>query len=187
MKDIPGFEGLYAITEDGKVWSYYKNDFLKNIYNPKTQYYTVHLHKNGIRTNKDIHRLIAETYLPNPENKPLVDHIDRNKANNTLSNLRWVTYKENAINTNKKDKILSEAQTQALKNLQQKNSKKIECRDKNNHDILINTFLSTREAARQMFNDMTKQSLISACARGKKPSAYGYYWCYIDNDKVQEE
>ena len=45
-----------------------------------------------------VHRLIAETFLPNPENKPYIDHIDRNRANNDVSNLRWVTVKENAYN-----------------------------------------------------------------------------------------
>lgn len=45
-----------------------------------------------------IHRLVAETFIPNPENKPAIDHIDRNRDNNDVSNLRWVTIKENAYN-----------------------------------------------------------------------------------------
>lgn len=45
-----------------------------------------------------VHRLVAETFIPNPENKPSIDHIDRNRANNDVSNLRWVTTKENAYN-----------------------------------------------------------------------------------------
>lgn len=45
-----------------------------------------------------VHRLVAETFIPNPDNKPSIDHIDRNRANNDVSNLRWVTTKENAYN-----------------------------------------------------------------------------------------
>lgn len=63
--------------------------------------------KNGylhIRFNKHhyfVHRLIAETFIPNPDNKPFVDHIDRNRQNNNVSNLRWVTAEENQNNTNR--------------------------------------------------------------------------------------
>jgi hypothetical protein len=61
-------------------------------------YYSVKLSKNNKSKNCKLHRLIAETFILNPDNKECVDHIDRNKLNNTLTNLRWATKSENCIN-----------------------------------------------------------------------------------------
>ena len=169
-KDIPGYEGIYAATEDGHIWSYKTNKFLNQ--SLIHGYYFVHL-----ITNKDIriavHKLIALTYLKNPENKLTVDHIDRNPLNNNVSNLRWATFSEQNIN-----KEWSEKRQQAVNKAGLVHSKKIECRDKNNHNILINTFSSAYQAAIQMFNDPQKNSLIHRCAKGLKSSAYGYWWTY---------
>ena len=58
-------------------------------------YLVVKLCKNNIRSNKKIHRLVAQAFIPNPENKPQVNHIDEDKTNNMVSNLEWMTAKEN--------------------------------------------------------------------------------------------
>ncbi len=58
-------------------------------------YYRVHIRHKMYK----VHRLVAETFIPNPDNKPLVDHIDRNPGNNNVENLRWVTHRENMYNT----------------------------------------------------------------------------------------
>lgn len=60
------------------------------------------INSQGTHTLRKIHRLVAEAFLPNPEGKPIIDHKDEDKTNNTLSNLRWVTYSENTIAYNKK-------------------------------------------------------------------------------------
>ena len=86
MKDIIGYEGLYSITSCGKVWSYKNKKFLKPLSNGKG-YLFVRLCKNGKIENKRIHRLVAEAYLPNPNNYDTVDHIDFNTANNCVNNL----------------------------------------------------------------------------------------------------
>lgn len=97
MKDIKNYEGKYAITEDGQIWSYLSNQFLKPYKTRADEnYLTVKLQGKAYQ----VHRLVAETFIPNPENKPTVDHIDRNPENNSVSNLRWATYKEQAINKN---------------------------------------------------------------------------------------
>lgn len=89
--EIQGFSN-YLIYPDGRVFSKKRNKFMKH-HNDGYGYLFVHL-----KTNKKIHRLVAEHYIANPENKREVDHIDRNKNNNDVSNLRWVSSKENCKN-----------------------------------------------------------------------------------------
>lgn len=87
----------YLIFEDGGVFSIKTNKFLKP--GNSKGYLTVRLYKNDNKPKKFlVHRLIALYYIPNPNNKPFIDHIDRNRLNNSIDNLRWVTYSENNIN-----------------------------------------------------------------------------------------
>ena len=94
MKKIEGFPD-YSITEDGRVWSHKTKKWLKPRLNTR-KYKFVSLCKNREVKQKTVHRLVAETYLPNPENRPEVDHIDGNKLNNHVSNLQWLTTSEHA-------------------------------------------------------------------------------------------
>lgn len=100
-KEIKGYEGLYEIDEDGTVYTKTRKGTNKNVIRSHDDchgYLTVQLFKNGVGTRFKIHRLLAETFINNPENKPTVDHIDRDRRNNRLSNLRWATYKEQREN-----------------------------------------------------------------------------------------
>ena len=89
MKDIPGFENLYAATENGQIWSYYTNKFLIPSVSKTTGYAKITLVKNKIKYTKSIHRLIAETFIPNPNNLPIVNHKDENKNNNCYTYFTW--------------------------------------------------------------------------------------------------
>lgn len=93
-KDIEGFEGLYQVSNLGRVKSFYTNRILKCSTHPQG-YLTVTLCKDSTKYTKKIHRLVAQAFIPNPDNKPEVNHIDENKTNNNLSNLEWSTRKEN--------------------------------------------------------------------------------------------
>lgn len=95
MKDIKGWEGLYAITSCGKVWSYRRKKFLKP-YTNEEGYQTVGLYDNNKRKLVYIHRLVAEAFIPNPNNYDTIDHIDYNKNNNNVNNLKWMSRKENS-------------------------------------------------------------------------------------------
>ena len=96
---IPGFEEEYGISEDGEVYSYRLKRFLKTTLDKG--YYRVMLTKDERRYLKLLHRLIAETFIPNPDNLPLIDHINRDKTNNSIANLRWVTNQQNCMNQSK--------------------------------------------------------------------------------------
>ena len=95
IKDIKGYEGLYAVSSCGKIWSYVNNRFLVPRHQRKTGYDKVHLVKDGQIRDFLVHRLVAEAFIPNPENKPQVNHLDENKTNNHIENLTWVTRREN--------------------------------------------------------------------------------------------
>jgi beta-N-acetylglucosaminidase len=95
--EIKDYEN-YLIYDDGRVYSKKYKRFLKPHLNKQTGYYIVDLYKNSKRKKFLIHRLIALHYIPLVDKKDFVDHIDQNKTNNDISNLRWVDKRENNIN-----------------------------------------------------------------------------------------
>lgn len=102
-KPIQGFENYY-ITNYGRVWSTISNQWLKPTLNQRGSYkrYYVSL---GRHNKKQIHRLVAEAFLPNPYNLPEVDHKDTNGLNNHVDNLRWCSHDENMANELTKENV----------------------------------------------------------------------------------
>ena len=103
---IVGYENLYKINKEGHIYSCWSKKIMAQ-YSTDDGYMYVMLTKpsgviNNVVTHKKtkhkVHRLVAIQYLPNPESKPEVDHLDRNNKNNSIYNLRWVTRKENRAN-----------------------------------------------------------------------------------------
>lgn len=90
IKGCPG----YAITDDGRVWSFKTNKYLKQKID-KYGYPCVSMSVNNKNKTKTVHRLVAEAFIPNPANKPTVNHKDENKLNNRVGNLEWMTVAEN--------------------------------------------------------------------------------------------
>lgn len=87
-KDVKGYEGLYQVSNLGNVYSTKTAKILKSQISGKG-YKTVCLHKNNVPHTNQLHRLIAQAFIPNPNNYPQINHIDGNKTNNNINNLEW--------------------------------------------------------------------------------------------------
>ena len=159
MKDIKYYEGLYAITEKGEVWSYRSNKFLKPE-KTKTGYMRIELNINGKSSRYFIHRLVAETYIENPNNLSCVNHKDENKENNHKDNLEWCDYKYNNNYGNRIEKA-AEAHRKPVKQLTMDGE-------------LIKVWSSATEAS----NFIGVQ--VYRAANGSRKSAGGYKWEYIE-------
>ena len=96
-KSIKGFEN-YIIYEDGLIYNEKRNRFMKEL-KESNGYMRVKLSKDGKQKNFYVHRLIALTFIPNPDNKKCIDHINRIRDDNRIENLRWATQKENCQNS----------------------------------------------------------------------------------------
>lgn len=153
MKDIAGYEGLYAVTSCGKVWSYRNEKFLKPK-REKSGYLHVDLYKNGQMKSYKIHRLVAMAYIPNPDNLPQINHKDENKTNNCLQNLEWCDSKYNINYGNRTEKTKKPILQYDL--------------DGN----FIREWPSATDVGREV------KSNICNCLKGKLPKAYGFIWKY---------
>ncbi len=94
MKPIKGYES-YLVSINGDVYSTKRHKYLTKSYNGG--YAKIIIKVDGVHHNKLVHRLVAQAYIPNPENKPQVNHKDGDKANNNVFNLEWCTQSENNI------------------------------------------------------------------------------------------
>lgn len=148
MKDVVGYEGLYAVTSCGKVWSYKSKKFLKPGVN-RYGYLFVVLCKDGQNKLYKIHRLVAEAYIPNPNNLPQVDHIDNDKTHNYVNNLQWITNRDNVRKSNNKPVLQFTLDGEFIREW--------ECAA----DV-------GREASRNILN----------CLKGRTKMAYNYIWKY---------
>ena len=174
-RDVMGYENLYKVSNYGKVISLarnrmngkpYKSKILKPII--RNGYEVVSLTKNRVVKGYKVHRLVAQAFIPNRENKPCVDHIDANRTNNKVENLRWVTYLENSYNP-----LSLFSQRQALR--------KSLCRKVAQYDKeykLLRVFPSLICAEKYT---RVSSSSISGCCRKRAKSAGGYIWKYIEN------
>lgn len=102
VKPIEGYEGIYSVSNTGQVFShnYLRTGQKREMKLKKDNegYFLVGLYQDGKQKWHKVHRLVLEAFIPNPDNKLYCDHIDTNKANNHVSNLRWCTRKENMNN-----------------------------------------------------------------------------------------
>lgn len=165
MVDIRGFEGIYGVTSCGRVWSYRSKKFLKPMID-KDGYLCISLRNKNIRKMAKIHRLVAEAYISNLENKPQVNHLDECKEHNYVNNLCWVTGYENA-NYGTRNQRLSEIQKKYAIN----RVKQVYCVE------LDKTYNSLLEAANELNLD---SGSICKCCKGKLKKTKGYHFEYAE-------
>lgn len=176
-KDIEGYENLYQVSNMGRVRSlrYGKSKILKNRVN-KGGYSTVILTKNYVPKTFYVHRLVAMHFIPNPENKPHIDHINTDRADNRVENLRWVTNKENhnnALSVLNHSKVNSKINCENYIKAVLKPVIQLSMDGK-----AIKMYPSCNEAARQI---NTNRVYLSAAMSGKYESAKGFRWLRYDD------
>lgn len=161
-KPISGFEN-YVVTVNGNVFRLKKDGNVRQL-SPFCEYgYSlVCLRKsNGTQYKKRVHRLVAEAFIPNPDNLPYVNHMDENKANNRVDNLEWCTAKYNDNYGSRNDKV-----SKAV-------SKPVVGYDDRGYEMY---FESITEASRYLKG--ANRSHISSCCKGKRKTTGGLKWRY---------
>lgn len=154
-REIKGYDGKYKINKNGIIKS--KNKILKPSKDNKGYLYVI-LYKNGYGKHKSIHRLVAETFIPNSNKLKEVNHIDGNSINNNISNLEWITHSNNirhAVN------VLNKIKKPIMQ-----------------YDLKFN-FVKEWDSIKQVEEKLKiDHSNISKCCKGKRKQCGGYIWKY---------
>ena len=178
-RDVKGYEGLYMVSNYGHIMAmdrmigYRKgklrkwNGRMKKPTITDKGYLKVTLYKNGKPETREIQRLVAETFIPNPYNKEQVNHIDGNTKNNHISNLEWTTPYENNWHR--------------IHVLHHERARAVEQYDLSGNYIA--SFRSIKEAGNQTG---TKPCSISNVLAGRRNKAGGYVWKYEPSERKEE-
>lgn len=169
------FDGYYAISDDGRLYSVRSKKFLR----PGTDkdgyiYYVISI--NGKRTTAKAHRLVASAFIPNPEGKPTVDHKNGKRNDNRVENLQWASYKEQASNSHTKANMMAIAQKTdyaamgAIRNFGRKRVSVY------SGGQLIGAYESLRIAAQE---HNANYSSASECANRKRKAVGGVVFVYV--------
>ena len=183
-RDVPNYEGFYAASTFGRIISLgryvrtksnakkWKNPILQKPTLGDNGYYSVVLSKYGKRTLKTVHRLVALTFIENPYNKPCVDHIDTNRTNNFVNNLRWCTLSENMQN---------ELTLKRLRTIFKNDTRRKQVRPvvaiKNN--VVVKTYPSIVSVEQ---DGHQKDNVFQVCKHiGGRTQHHGFVWMYLSD------
>lgn len=180
-KSVVGYEGLYEVSNYGRVRSLRKNTRIKNkrekimcLKDDKHGYYRVNLTKGKTHKATLVSRMVAEAFIPNPNNMPVVGHMDDIKKNNHVSNLYWTDQKENNHHNGKMERFI------------QKHNEKISIISNALSIPVIATDIITGEETHYKSMQEASRILkvnsghISQCCNGKRNMAYKKKWRFAD-------
>ena len=157
-KNIKGYEGLYQVSDCGRVKSLISNKILKQVVNKSTGYSQITLHKNGEVKTFSVHRLVALAFIPNPDNLPQINHKNEIKTDNVVENLEFCDATYNCNYGTKNDNIRKKTKQYTLDG---------KC---------VRSWKSLTEIQQTLG---FKKSNLSNCCNGVIPHAYGYVWKYV--------
>lgn len=175
-KDVIGYEDLYQVSNYGNVRSLnWNNTHSTKLLKPYNHggYTRIGFRRNKILKNYLVHVLVAKAFIPNPENKPVVNHIDGDKTNNHISNLEWVTHKENvhhAIEHNLRPLI--------CKPIRKKGKDSPLCKpiiQSSLEGTFVAEWSCSQEAAEKLGFNLES---IRRCCRGERATYKGFKWNY---------
>ena len=177
-KDIPDFEGLYQVSNFGRIKSLERKEFMarNNCYRVRKErilkaditkkgYERVLLYKNGKSKKIFVHRLVAIAFINNPNNHPIINHIDEVPLNNHVSNLEWCTHSYNSTYKGAKERQLKNV----WKGVQSTNVKTGETK----------LYRSAADAERESNGYFRRRSISRVCT-GERPIHKGHYWKYLE-------
>ena len=190
-KDVQGYEGLYQVSNLGMVKSLGR--FVvrplsqkgyrwkaEKILKPRKNHYgylRFNLYKDGKRKTISVHRLVAIAFIPNPENKPHIDHINTIRTDNNVKNLRWVTVQENARNVLTIEHFKARRATEETKiKISNARSGQNPPRTRKVRNIETNEIFYTIKSAGQKYG-VSNDAIINSIKRKHKSA--GYHWEYV--------
>ena len=169
-KDIAGYKGMYQVSNKGNVrsLSWNKTGIIRNMYlkKHKNGYLQVELAKDGVKKMYLVHRLVAESFIPNPSSLPIINHKDENKKNNNVENLEWCTFSYNS--------------RYSIRNNPRRRTKGVM-----NIPVIQINVATKQETKHDSIYELCKErkwrtSSIKDCCEGKRKTAYGFSWQYAN-------
>lgn len=180
-KWIPGYENIYQVNECGEIYSFHSKRLLKP-YIASDGYLRVNLSKNNKVKITMLHRIVAEVFIPNPNNLPVVNHIDGNKGNPNIGNLEWVTFSDNSYHAFAHGlSRISDRCKKAVSKIAAENGAKTTQKAVDRLSLsgeYIDSFKSIREAER--ITGISRANIGEVC-RGRRRTAHGYIWKYSNH------
>ena len=185
-KPVEGFEGLYLVSNLGKIYSIRNKTMLKPLVT-RAGYNRVHLSVDGKVSSLTVHRIVAKAFVPNPEGKPTVNHKNEIKADNRAENLEWMTNKEQNIYGTRIDRArehtdyksrnidyASVASKHDYKRMGLQFSKSVYQMDLSGNILFKHSGITA--ASKKTGINAGK---ICECAQGKRKAAGGFVWQYV--------